>query len=97
MSIIINISLLLISEDTQLPKRYVICSIQSTPFRCKDIEQDGELRGLDYYAYTGGPYILHQGTLTTTSHSISTPATYNTTSGSRSRETTHYLCHTFLH
>jgi hypothetical protein len=59
--------------------------MQSSHFRCKDIEQDGKTQGLDCYANTGGPYILHQGILTTTSHSINTHATYNTTSGSRAR------------
>jgi hypothetical protein len=61
-----------------------ICSIQSTHFRGKDIGQDGKTRGLYYYANTGGPYILYQGASTTTIHFVSTPATDNTTSGSRS-------------
>jgi hypothetical protein len=41
--------------------------------------------GLDYYANTGGPYILHQGDLITTSHFTSTHATNITASDSRSR------------
>jgi hypothetical protein len=37
-----------------------------------DIECEGKTRGLDYYANTGGPYILRQGDLITTSRFIST-------------------------
>jgi hypothetical protein len=56
----------------QLPKRYTICSVQSTHLGYRNVEEDSRTQNLDYYADTGGPYILHQSELITTSRYIST-------------------------